>query len=469
VNKAASLVTRCALVAVWAASVAIDARIGQAQPPAGRPGGAPGGGGGGPGGVPLGGGPWEFGVGAARYRVTVVTKGLDHPWGIAFLPQGDLLVTERAGRLRVVRKGALDPTPIGPLPAMAIEGLGGLLDVTLHPNFVQNRLIYFSYSKPGKTWGETVNGRRSQDATTAVYRAKWDGGSTLTDGTDIWVADAWHGGPDAPRGIGPATGSYGSRIVFDRDGMMFVSLGDRNYPPAAQDMNSHIGKIVRLHDDGSVPSDNPFVGKPGVKQEIWTSGHRNPLGLYIHPVTQELWSTEEGPQGGDELNLIEKGKNYGWPLASLGRNYDGTIVGNGFTAPGIVDPVVYWTPAIAVSGLSFYNGDKFPAWKGNAFVGAMRAGTGQFVARVMFNATGLPVGRDHSMLAELRQRIREVKPGPDGLIYVLTDETAGAILRIEPPAASTQPASIEDPVRIDSRLIPGVALPSRVRTFKGIP
>lgn len=471
-NEASSLVIRSAFVVACAAFVAIDGGIGQAQqPPAGRTDGARGGG---LGGVPLGDGPWEFGADAARYRVSVVTKALDHPWGIAFLPDGDLLVTERAGRLRVVRKGVLDPTPIGPLPAMAIAGLGGLLDVTLHPDFAQNRLIYLSYSKPGKTWGETVNGRRSQDATTAVYRAKWDGGSTLTDGKDIWVADAWHGGPDAPRGIGPATGSYGTRIVFDKDGMMFVSLGDRNYPPSSQDMSSHIGKIVRLRDDGSVPPDNPFVGKPGVKPEIWTSGHRNPLGLYIHPVTQELWSTEQGPQGGDELNLIEKGKNYGWPLASLGRNYDGTIVGHGFTAPGIVDPVVYWTPAIAISGLSFYNGDRFPAWQGNAFAGAMRAGTGQFVARVVFNQRGLPTGRDHSMLAELRQRIREVKPGPDGLIYVLTDETAGAILRIEPPTAPTEPASpprtaIQDPVRIDGGQISGVTLPSGVRTFKGIP
>ena len=382
---------------------------------------------------PLGDGPWEYGAGAARYRVTVVTKGVVNPWGIAFLPDGDLLVTERPGRLRVIRKGVLDPTPLGPLPAMLATGLGGLLDVSLHPRFTENRLIYMTYSKPGTRGGG--------DATTAVMRARWDGGTTLTNVEDILVADAYHGYPGAPQGIGPASGSYGSRLAWDANGLLYVTLGDRNYPPASQDTKSHIGKILRIRDDGSVPPDNPFVGKPDYKPEIYSLGHRNPLGLYIHPVTGELWSTEEGPQGGDELNLIKAGKNYGWPLASLGRNYDGTVVGQGFTAPGVEDPVVFWVPAIANSGLSFYNGDKFPGWRGHAFVGAMRAGTGQFIARVVFNAKGLPTGRDHSMLADLRQRIREVKPGPDGLIYVLTDEAAGAVLRIEPvpapPPAST--------------------------------
>jgi glucose/arabinose dehydrogenase len=384
-------------------------------------------GGGAPARPPLGDGPWEYGAGPARYRVTVVTKGLVNPWGIAFLPDGDLLITERPGRLRVIRKGVLDPTPIGPMPQMLATGLGGLLDVALHPRFAENRLIYLTYSKPGEGQG---------NATTAVLRARWDGGSTLTDVKDILVADAWHGGPGSPQGIGPASGSYGSRLAFDKDGLLFVTLGDRNYPPAAQNPGSHIGKILRIRDDGSVPPDNPFVGKPEYKPEIYSLGHRNPLGLYIHPVTGELWSTEEGPQGGDELNIIRAGKNYGWPLASLGRNYDGTIVGQGFTAPGVEDPIVFWVPAIANSGLSFYNGDKFPAWRGQAFVGAMRAGTGQFIARVTFNAKGLPTARDHSMLADLRQRIREVKPGPDGLIYVLTDEAAGAVLRIEPAPAS---------------------------------
>ena len=395
-------------------------------PPAGREG-AAGGQGRGRGPAPvdtLGAGPWDLPAGrGTRIHVTVVTKGLDHPWGIAFLPDGGMLVTERPGRLRQIKNGVLDPTPIGPLPEMLATGLGGLLDVSLHPRFAQNRLIYLAYSKPGP--------KGPGDATTAVLRAKWDGGSTLTDVKDILVADAYHGGPGSPQGLGPASGSYGSRLAWDRAGFLYVSLGDRNYPPASQDPNSHIGKILRIRDDGSVPADNPFVSRPGYKPEIYSLGHRNPLGLAFHPVTGDLWSTEEGPQGGDELNKIEMGKNYGWPRVSLGRNYDGTRVGEGFSAPGLEEPVVFWVPAIAISGLSFYDGDKFPGWKGNALVGAMRNNTGQHIQRVQFNAKGEPTGRE-IFLSELKQRIREVKPGPDGNIYAITDETFGAVLKIEP-------------------------------------
>jgi glucose/arabinose dehydrogenase len=397
-------------------------------PPA--PGGAPGARGGrGPGPIDtLGPGPWDLGTGRGRIHVEVVTRGVDRPWGIAFLPEGGFLLSERPGRLRVFKDETLDPTPIGPLPQMHIAGLGGLLDVALHPQFAQNRLIYLTYSKPGTRGGD--------DATTAVYRARWDGGSTLADGRDVIVADAYHGGPGTgpaakDGSLGPVTGSYGSRVVFGRDGLMYVSLGDRNIPPKAQDPMSHIGKILRLRDDGTVPPDNPFVGRPGYKPEIYTLGHRNPLGLAFNPVTNELWSTEEGPQGGDELNRIQAGKNYGWPRVSLGRNYDGTRVGEGFTAPGYEEPVVFWVPAIAISGLSFYNGDRFPAWKGNALVGGMRANTGQHVQRVQFNAQGLPTNRE-LLIGELRQRIREVKPGPDGFVYAITDEPFGAVLRIEP-------------------------------------
>jgi glucose/arabinose dehydrogenase len=356
-------------------------------------------------------------------HVSVVTKGLDHPWGIAFLTDGGLLVTERPGRLRVVRNGVLDPTPIGPLPQMAATGLGGLLDVALHPSFATNRLIYFTYAKPGEGQG---------NATTAVARARWDGGSTLANVQDILVADAYHGGPGTDQRMGPASGSYGSRLVFGRDGLLFVTLGDRNIGVKAQDPSSHIGKILRIRDDGSAPPDNPFVGRAGYKPEIYTLGHRNPLGLALNPVTNELWATEQGPQGGDELNVIQAGKNYGWPRVSLGRNYDGTRVGEGFTAAGLEEPVVYWVPAIAISGLSFYNGDTFPAWKGNAFVGGMRNNTGKHIQRVQFNPQGQPTGRE-ILLAELAQRIREVKPGPDGLLYALTDETFGAVIKIAPP------------------------------------
>jgi glucose/arabinose dehydrogenase len=371
----------------------------------------------------LGAGPWEFPAGrGGRMRVSVLTKGLDHPWGIAFVPDGSILITERPGRLRVFRNGALDPTPIGPMPEMLATGLGGLLDVSLHPNFAQNRLMYLTYSKPGEGRG---------NATTAVMRARWDGGSTLTEVKDIIVANAYHGGPGTDQSIGPATGSYGSRLAWDRNGLLYVSLGDRNIPRMAQDPGSHIGKILRIRDDGSVPPDNPFIGKPGYLPEIYTLGHRNPLGLAFNPITNVLWSTEEGPQGGDELNIIEAGKNYGWPVVSLGRNYDGTVVGKGFTAPGMEEPYVFWVPAIAISGLSFYNGDKFPQWRGSAFVGAMRNNTGQHIQRVVFNDKGLPTNRE-IMLADLKQRIREVKPGPDGFIYALTDQTFGAVLKIEP-------------------------------------
>ncbi|HEV8397465.1 MAG TPA: PQQ-dependent sugar dehydrogenase [Vicinamibacterales bacterium] len=375
----------------------------------------------------LGAGPWDLVQGRGRIHVTAI-KGLDHPWGIAFVPDGSMLVTERPGRLRVIRNGVVDPTPIGPLPQMLAVSLGGALDVTLDPQFTTNRRIYIAYAKPGPGGGN--------DATTAVYRARWDGGSTLTEGKDIWVADAYHGAPGTeklPGVLGPATGSYGTRFAWDPAGNLFVSLGDRNIGVKAQDPNSHIGKIVRITTDGGVPKDNPFVGRAGYKPEIWTLGHRNPLGLYVSPIDGRLWETEEGPQGGDELNVIEKGKNYGWPEVSLGRNYDGTIVGKGFTAPGYEEPIVYWVPAIAISGLSIYNGDKFPNWKGSAFVGGMRNNTGQHIQRVWFNDKGLPIGRE-IMLADLKQRIREIKPGPDGYLYALTDETFGAVLQIEPPS-----------------------------------
>jgi glucose/arabinose dehydrogenase len=436
-RRTRALAAWCMALGVFVMLAADNAGLAQQAPaagqpaaataPAGRGTAAPQGQGRGRGPAPtdtLGAGPWDLTAGrGTRIHVSVVTKGLDHPWGIAFLPDGGMLVTERPGRLRQIKNGVLDPTPIGPMPAMLATGLGGLLDVSLHPQFVKNRLIYLTYSKPGP------NG--PGDATTAVLRAKWDGSSTLTDVKDILVADAYHGGTGSPQGLGPASGSYGSRLAWDRAGFLYVSLGDRNYPPASQNPNSHIGKILRIRDDGSVPADNPYVSKPGHKPEIYSLGHRNPLGLAFHPVSGDLWSTEQGPQGGDELNKIEMGKNYGWPRTSLGRNYDGTRVGEGFSAPGVEDPIVFWVPAIAISGLSFYDGDKFPAWKGNAFIGGMRNNTGQHIQRVQFNAKGEPTGRE-IFLAELKQRIREVKPGPDGFIYAITDETFGAVLKIEP-------------------------------------
>jgi len=371
----------------------------------------------------LGDGPWDFDTEQARIRVSVVTKGLDHPWALAFLPEGGMLVTERAGRLRVIRDGVLNPEPIGGLPQIRAVSLGGLLDIALHPRFNENRLIYFAYSKPGV--------EEPARATLAVARARWDGGATLTDVKDILVADGYHGGRGVPRGCcgqGPADGSYGSRLAFDRAGVLYVTSGDRNYGEKAQDPSSHIGKILRIRDDGTIPPDNPFVGKEGYKPEIFSLGHRNPLGLSFHPVTGELWSTEFGPRGGDELNRIGAGKNYGWILVTNGNHYNGEPVARGANSvPGMEDPVLFWAPSINPGNLVFYNGDKLPAWKGNMLMGAMT----RSLLRATFDAQGKPVSQER-MLTDLRQRIRDVRVGPDGLIYLLTDETAGAVLKIEP-------------------------------------
>ena len=419
----------------------------------GGPGGAPGapgapgggqgrGGGRGPAVDQLAAGPWEFGGGrGGRYRVTKYVAGLNTPWGIAFLPNGDLLVTERPGSLRVVRNGVLDPTPIAGVPEVNGVGLGGMLDVALHPQYATNKYIYLAYSKRHSDPARCPQPNSAKcEATLAVARAKYDGGAALTEVKDIIVTQGWAGGPTpAPgRSVGPATGSFGSRLAFDSAGLLYVTSGDRNIPEVSQDPKSHNGKILRLKDDGTVPPDNPFVKDKTYLPEIYTLGHRNPLGLWIRP-NGEIWSTEEGPQGGDELNLIKAGKNYGWPEVGLGRHYTGETMNKGFSAPGYEDPVVYWVPAIANSGLSFYNGDKFPAWQNQAFIGGMRNNTGQFIVRVTFNEQGLPTGREN-MLADLKQRIREVKPGPDGLIYVLTDVNPGHVLRIEPIEGGAAPA-----------------------------
>jgi len=395
--------------------------------PAPRPQGAQGGAGGGRPQTPaLGDGPWDYATEKEHIHVSVVTKGLDHPWGMVFLPNGDMLVTERPGRLRVVHKnGSLDPTPIAGLPKIRAAVIGGLLDVTLHPKFAQNRLVYFSYSKPDAQ-DETL-------ATTAVARARWDGGSTLTEVKDIFVADSWYNGQMAGKnnrccGQGPSDGSYGSRIVFDKDGFLFITIGDRNWGERAQDPSVHFGKIVRVRDDGSVPKDNPFVGKEGYKPDIWTLGHRNPLGLTIDQLTGQLWESEFGPRGGDEVNKIEKGKNYGWILVTEGQHYnnDPVKLGNHGVA-SMQDPVLFWVPSINPGNLVFYSGKKFPAWKGDMLMATMT----RSLLRATFDKSGKPTGQE-KMLTDLGQRLRDVRQGPDGLVYVLTDETAGAMLKIEP-------------------------------------
>jgi glucose/arabinose dehydrogenase len=396
-----------------------------------------GGRGGARGGPVLGDGPWDFGEGENRVHLTVVTKGVDHPWAMAFLPNGDMLVTERAGRLRVIRKGVLDPTPIAGLPQIRVGGLGGLLDVVLHPNFSQNRLIYLAYSKPGDE--EPAN------SSLAIYRAKWDGGATLTEGRDIFITQPRLGArgssPANCCGQGPSdNNSDGSRLAFDKAGYLYVTVGDRNHGEWAQDTTKDVGKIIRLKDDGTVPSDNPFVGREGFLPEIYSIGHRNPLGLTIDPENGAIWSTEFGPRGGDELNRIQAGKNYGWMDVTNGTHYDGSPAKLGKNnVAGFEDPVAFWVPVCArpcsfnPGNVAVYYGDKFPAWRGNLLVGTMGSlwGDTNFVLRVILDGRGAVVGQI-KLMTGLGHRIRDVRVGPDGYVYLLTDDTDGAMLRMEP-------------------------------------
>ncbi len=348
-------------------------------------------------------------------RVVEVAGGLANPWSIAFLPDGDMLVTERPGRLRILRDGRLDPEPIPGVPEVRVTALGGLLDILLHPDYETNGIVYLSYSKD-------IDGENS---TTAIARGRFDG-STLDGLEDIFVASTRTN----------SVVNFGGRMAFGTDGHLYMAIGERQEQDRAQDTMDHGGKLIRLRDDGSVPDDNPFVGQAGYLPEIWSLGHRSPQGLAVHPETGELWENEHGPLGGDEINIVRPGRNYGWPLVSYGTDYDGTqITDTGLTSRDDLEPpFMYWLPSIAISGMSFYTGDAFPEWRGNAFVGAMMEGriawTGH-IQRLTFNDAGLPITRE-PILAELRQRIRDVRPGPDGLLYVLTDESSGALLRIEP-------------------------------------
>src|SRR5687768_11579715 len=396
------------------------------QPPAGRQGAAGRAGGAPPGppppqGIPrdpLGDGPWTYRVAeGVRLKVSVVTKGLQNPWNLVFMPDGTMLVTERPGRLRVIRasgtgSAVLDPTPVSGLPAIGAQRLGGLQDLALHPKFAENKLLYFTYSK---TDGKGM-------IMSALGRGRFDG-TTLTEVKELIAAEPWWNG----------AGGAASRIVFDREGLLFWATGSTPDSRESQEPNSLRGKVLRLMDDGTPALGNPFVGKAGYRPEIYSMGHRNQLGLTIHPATGALWSAEHGPNGGDELNIILPGRNYGWPDVSLGRDYEGPWQGK-FEKDGIERPIVYWMPSIAVSDLLFYTGDKFPQWRGNALVGSMRYGeipnTGH-LQRIVFNANGDEIRRE-MMLTDLRQRIRAVKQAPDGFLYLLTDEAQGALLRLEP-------------------------------------
>ena len=350
-----------------------------------------------------------------KIRVSVVTRGLSHPWAIAFLPDNTLLITERAGRLRYVRDGVLDPQPISGLPEIRTDGNGGLMDVALHPQFESNRLVYFTYTKP------VGNGMGAP----ALARGRLEG-HALVDVKDLLVPDFYAG-----------NSGLNGRVAFGRDGKVYFSTGGRSegdIANVAQDFKSLRGKVLRLNDDGSVPPDNPFVGREGYRPEIYTLGHRNTLGLISHPDSGQMWQHENGPNGGDEINILLPGRDYGWPQVSFGRDYSGRRISEHPTRVGIEPPLVVWVPAIAVAGMAVYTGNKFPAWKGNVFVGAMTEGripgTGH-LQRVVFNERTEEIRRE-SMLRELRQRIREVREGPDGFLYLLTDEDDGALLRIEP-------------------------------------
>lgn len=340
-------------------------------------------------------------------RVVTVAEGLEHPWGMAFLPDGRVLVTERPGRLRIVDGDGRVGEPLAGVPAVSATGQGGLLDVQLDPEFATSKLVYLSYAEPrdggnGTAVARGVLTERGLDDVQVIFRQ------------DVTVDGRHH---------------FGSRLVFDRGGRLFVTLGDRNSQRArAQTLDSHIGKVVRIERDGKVPADNPFVGRADAKPEIWSYGHRNVQGAALHPATGELWTNEHGPRGGDELNRTLAGLNYGWPRVTYGVEYSGKTISESPTAPGIEPPVHYWVPSIATSGLLFYTGSRFPKWQGSAFVGGLGS---QLVSRLEMD--GPRVVREEVLLeGVLNQRVRDVEQGPDGYIYLLTDEDNGRLLRLEP-------------------------------------
>jgi aldose sugar dehydrogenase len=363
---------------------------------------------------PLGDGPWTFDTFEpnTRIRVSIVAKGLSHPYGMAFLPGGDILVTERPGRLRIIRQGVLDPEPIAGTPVVRAAELGGLLDLARSPEFSQDHLVYMTYSKA-----------TDKGVATSVARGRWDG-TALVDTTDVFVTD-----PSGGKRVA------GSRLIFGRDGNLFFSVGGagENGDTRAQQPGSDAGKVLRVRPDGSVPPDNPFVGKAGYRPEIYSMGHRNPTGFAINPDTGALWEGEQGPQGGDEVNIILPGKNYGWPVVSYGRDYDGTFMTKQPWRADFEAPMVYWVPSIANAGMTFYTGDKFPAWKGNLFVAGMveaRIPNSGQAQRIVLNKSGEI--RREAFFRDFRQRIRDVSQSPEGYLYVLTDEDPGVVLKIEP-------------------------------------
>ena len=340
----------------------------------------------------------------ATFRVVEVAGGLEHPWAMAFLPDGDVLITERPGRLRIVREGVLDPTPIEGVPEVYASGQGGLLDVVLDPDFASNRLIYLSYAAEGE-----------DGAGTRVARARLgDGG--LEDLEVIFEGFMAGGGRH-----------FGSRLGFDPEGYLFVTLGERGQDERAQELGDLAGKVVRLHPDGSVPEGNPFAGRDDAAPEVFSWGHRNPQGLAVHPETGRIWVVEHGPRGGDEVNLVAAGVNYGWPVITHGRAYSGLPMGEGSAKEGMAQPLHYWVPSISPSGMAFYEGDAFPQWQGDLFTGGL---SGEVLARLELD--GERVVEEERLLEGVLGRIRDVRVGPDGYLYLLTDYADGALWRLEP-------------------------------------
>lgn len=339
-------------------------------------------------------------------RVVTLTEGLEHPWSMAFLPDGSMLITERPGRLRLFQNSTLHPQPISGLPKIVAKGQGGLLDVILHPKYEDNGWIYISYAAPGR------RGMGTEVARARLVNLR------LTDLQVIFrlerkTAKAYH---------------FGSRLLFDRAGQLYITIGDRGDRPRAQDLTDYAGSVIRLHADGSVPKDNPFLSQQGSKPEIYSYGHRNPQGMALHPETGKVWIHEHGPQGGDELNIIGKGVNYGWPVITYGVNYViGTSIGEGTHKQGMQQPDYYWVPSIAPSGMAFYNGDKFSNWKGSLFIGSLK-----FQLLVRLELDGAIVVREERLLKGELGRIRDVRTGPDGYLYLLTDEANGKLIRLEP-------------------------------------
>lgn len=341
------------------------------------------------------------------FRVTAVARGLDHPWSIAFLPDGGILITERAGRLRLFRNGALSPKPVAGVPAVVDSGQGGLFDVTLHPEFARNGLLYLSYAARG-----------DGGVHTRVTRFRFDRGAlALTEAKPIFNAM-----PTASGGR-----HFGGRMVFDRAGYIYITVGERGDMARAQRLDDHSGSVIRLRDDGSVPPDNPFVGRGGARPEIYSYGHRNPQGMALHPRTGAVWTHEHGARGGDEINIIRPGRNYGWPVITHGIDYDGSPIGVGKSAPGMEQPLYFWVPSIAPSGMAFYTGGKFPRWRNSLFVGAL---AGQALVRLELDHD--KVVREERLLEDMVGRVRDVRDGPDGYLYFTTDDGEGMLLRLEP-------------------------------------